>query len=132
MHTSSDITTLVYKIVKGSKLNKLVSGHVYKHKRPNGVDGNYVIVDYLSGTSGLIQTFEVNVNVYVKDLLTNGEYFADDTKIAELSGVCAELLEHYDTTEYFIKYVDAPKSFEIAETHEHCINNLIKLTIRNL
>lgn len=133
MKTPSEILTTVYKIVKQSELGILLKGNVFKRKRPKGVKGCYVVVDDLSSTAGHFQRFEVNVNLYIPDVLAGGEYFPDEAKIDTFSRECAGLFEHLDTSEYTIKYADAGsiRVYELSETHEHCINNLIHITAKN-
>ncbi len=137
MRTESEILQLVYDIVKGSSLYTFIqkhNGELYKKKRPIHRVGNMdIIVAVLAGTNGKLQRFTVNVNVYIQDINSNGEFFEDTALSKQVQAKCAELFEHFDKNEYFISFAEGsvPKTFAIEDTHEHFVRNEIFITIQN-
>lgn len=137
MRTEGEILQLVYDIVKGSALYSFIhqhGGEVFKKRRPIHREGKMdVVIAVLAGTNGKLQSFSVNVNVYYRDINSNGEFFEDTALSKEVQRQCADLFEHIDRNEYFISYAagSVPKTFALEDTHEHFVRNEILITIQN-
>ena len=92
MRTEGEILQLVFDIVKGSALYSFIKQHegeVYKKRRPIHREGKMdVVVAVLAGTCGKFQSFTVNVNVYLSDINSNGEFFEDTALSKEVHVAC--------------------------------------------
>lgn len=74
MKSDIDIKDDIYKHIKGSALEKAVTGKLCKaSKRPANSNKEDIIISILDNGSGQMQEAFVNVNIYVKDNIRDGE-----------------------------------------------------------
>ena len=114
MKSDIEIKDDVYKIIKGSELEKAVTGKLSKTLRPLNSGKEDIVISMLDNGKGQIQEAFVNVNIYVPDNLRDGQ--------AEENSVAAELLEVQRGEDYRFT-LDKQRVMEVNGKSEHFINN---------
>ena len=89
MKSDIEIKDDIYKHIKGSLLEKVCKAS----KRPSNSDREDIVISILENGSGQIQEAFVNVNIYVKDNIRNGEAEMNDARCRELCKVAIQVLE---------------------------------------
>lgn len=122
MKSDIDIKDDVYKVIELSPLVGEVNGTLKKRKRSLGSDREDIVLSVVGNTNGQIQEAFVNVNVYVKDLLEDGQYQEDSSRLRHLCKVFSEFLEKYhgDTFDFWL---ESQQVFQVNGKDEHVINN---------
>ncbi len=122
MKTDIDIKDDIYNHIKGSDLEKVVSGALSKTLRPAGSDDEDIVVSMLANVNGQIQQAFVNVNIYVADILINDQYEENTIRLRELCRISSELFErgHGDGYRFTL---DEQRVMEVQGKNEHFINN---------
>lgn len=122
MKSDIDIKDDIYKYIKGSTLEHAVNGKLTKTKRPNGSDKEDIVISILDNGSGQIQEAFVNVNIYVKDNIRDGQAEVNDTRCRELCKVAIEVLEfgHGNGSRFTL---DKQRVMPVNGKDEHFINN---------
>ncbi|MEG2771982.1 MAG: hypothetical protein RR960_06535 [Alistipes sp.] len=130
MKSDIEIRDLLYKAIKGSALEKAVSGKLYKTERPTNSGVEDIVISILDGLNGQIQDAVINVNIYVQDVNRGADTVENEPRIRELSRLAILLLEEVDDGDYHFE-IEKQKCFKVNGVDEHCINNRIKLQITN-
>lgn len=132
MKTNKEIEILLYNHIKDSELVSSVSGTLSHVGRPTNSRLEDIVISVKSGTSSQFQTFVCDVNIYVQNILANGESLQDSTRIVELISMCTPLFNKFVSNDFRIEYDEAPSVIQIKDADEYCINNRIVLTHLNL
>ena len=122
MKSDIDIKDDVYFHLKGSELEKAVNGKLSKTKRPAKSKKEDIVISVLANQNGQIQECFVNVNIYVKDLLRDGQYEENSSRCRELCQLAYETLK-LGRGDGFRFVIDTQRVFEVEGTNEHLINN---------
>ena len=139
MKSDIEIAKFVRSKIKGSELEKVVSGKLSDRGRPNGSDGEDIVIAIISNEgAGQIQQAYVNVNVYVKDLW-NAETKAweqDTVRVGLLCDLSKFLFcirgDGCIAVPYNCNQKVFPTNAVFEDGHtEHFINNKIYLEINN-
>ena len=131
--TKSDIEIKddIYKHIKGSLLEKVVNGKLCKaSKRPSNSDREDIVISILENGSGQIQEAFVNVNIYVKDNIRNGEAEMNDARCRELCKVAIQVLETGHGESYRFT-LNKQRVLEVNGKNEHFINNKLLYSFNN-
>lgn len=129
MKTDIDIKDVVYRIVSNSELANLVTGIVSKTKRPNNSEKEDIVISVLANINAQDQNAFVNVNIYVKDLVTDTSFIENTIRLRELCRASADLFDVINDDDYRIT-LDSQRVLAESATNEHFINN--KLLYRTL
>lgn len=139
MKSDIEIAKFVYRRIKGSDLERNVTGKMSDRGRPNGSDKEDIVISILANEGcGQIQRAYVNVNVYIKDQW-NAETKAwekDTIRVGELCELCKFLSDlygdgiHTDPNKCSQKTDSTGVTFEDGHT-EHFINNKLYIEICN-
>lgn len=123
MKTEMQIERDFYHLIKGSALGKEVKGGIYRSEmRPYNSEEEDVVIKFLSGIDGQIQTGVVILNVYVPDVeLEDGRKVADKERIGELQSLIASLVEDVADVEYLIETDGTPCTMRNEEINQHFI-----------
>ena len=123
MKSDGRIKTDIYRLIKGSNLESIVSGSLSKRGRPNDSDKEDIVISILENGSGQIQEAFVNVNIYVPDIQdSNGAYIINDIRADELSELAIQLFEVHNGGSFrFI--LDRQRVLKVDGKNEHFINN---------
>ena len=140
MKSDVEIAKFVYRRIKGSDLERNVTGKLSDRGRPNRSDKEDIVISVLANDGcGQIQRAFVNVNVYVRDQW-NPETKAwekDTVRVGELCEMCKFLFYLYedlirtDPTKCRQKTEPTGVTFEDGHT-EHFINNKLYIEILNV
>ena len=93
MKSDIDVKDDIYGHIKGSALEKAVTGKLSKTKRPNGSDKEDIVISVLANQNGQIQECFVNVNIYVADLYRGNQAEEDTIRLRELCNIAEGLLK---------------------------------------
>ena len=122
------IVQTLFDYLKGTELADMLSGGLYKYKRPifaKDEDSRKIVgvIACVAGTVSSVQTYRCNVNVYVPSLLVGETYYPDNTSLAAIEKKSVELLRDKVVGDCLIRYADTPTYFECTETYEWLVNN---------
>jgi hypothetical protein len=101
---------------------KKVNGVLRKTLRPLDSENEDVVISILANQYGQVQESFINVNVYVKDVLRDGQYEENTARLRTLCDLCYEVFEHHCGTDYDF-WLDTQRVFPVDGKHEHFINN---------
>jgi len=73
MKSDIEIKDDIYQIIKGSTLEKAVTGKLKKTRRPANSNKEDIVISILENGSGQVQEAFVNVNIYVSDDVRDGQ-----------------------------------------------------------
>lgn len=128
MKTTKEIEILLYNLIKGSELEKSVSGVLTHVGRPANSIAEDICISVKSGTSGQFQSFVCDVNVYVPMLNADVRKYQNSSRIVELMKMCIPLFDKITTNGYRIEYDETPSVIHLEDADEDCINNRLVLT----
>ena len=139
MKSDIEIAKFVYHKIKGTELERNVSGKLSDRGRPNKSDKEDIVISVLANEGcGQIQRAYVNVNIYVKDLWDSETKTCekDSIRIRELCELSKFLFsirkdEYHTVPSQCSQKTDSTGvSFEDGHT-EHFINNKLYIEINN-
>nr|DAE23383.1 MAG TPA: hypothetical protein [Myoviridae sp. ctcPl3] len=122
MKTDIDIKDDVYRIIKGSILEKTVTGKLSKTKRPNNSEKEDIVISVLANQNAEIQEAFVNVNIYVADNIREGQAEENTIRLRELCKIASELFKVQRGDSYRLT-LDTQRVMEVNGKNEHFINN---------
>lgn len=122
MRSDIDIKDDIYNHIKDSALERAVTGKLKKTKRPNGSDKEDIVISILDNGSGQIQEAFVNVNIYVKDNIRDGQAEVNDPRCRELCKVAIEVLG-VGRGSGFRFTLEKQRVMPVNGKNEHFINN---------
>lgn len=123
MKSDIDIKDDIYRYIKGSALERAVIGKLCKSSsRPNGSDKEDIVISILDNGSGQIQEAFVNVNIYVKDNIRDGQAEMNDIRCRELCKVAIKVLEVGHGSDFRFT-LDKQRVMPVNGKDEHFINN---------
>lgn len=132
MKSDIEIKDAIYNVIKGSALEKTVTGKLKKTRRPANSDKEDIVVSILDNGSGQIQEAFVNVNIYVPDYIRQGQAEENTIRLRDLCTMSYELL--FRCRGYGFR-VDSSGSkqrvLEVNGKDEHFINNKLLIKISN-
>lgn len=122
MKSDIEIKDDIYKFIKGSALEKTVTGKLKKTKRPANSNMEDIVISVLDNGSGQIQEAFVNVNIYVPDDIRDGQAEEKSIRLRELCKLSYNLLE-VGRGESYRFTLDKQRVLEVNGKDEHFINN---------
>lgn len=122
MKSDIDIKDDIYRHIKGSELEKMVTGKLSKTLRPAKSDKEDIVISILANTNTEIQEAFVNVNIYVADLLRDEQYEEDTIRLRELCDASKKLFDVGRGKGYRFT-LEEQRVMEVQGTNEHFINN---------
>lgn len=132
MKTDILIKDDMFRWIKASQLASAVTGKICKQGvRPKNSKLEDVVISVVANENGQIQEAVVNVNIYVMDdQKDDGQYQEASIRLRELCTIAADTLEvgHGDGFRF---QLDSQRVLEVADTHEHVINNRISYKFNN-
>ena len=133
-----DIKEVFYGLVSSSGIAGMISGQVYRDKRPLNSKVEDIVISVLASGAGQIQPFILNINVYVPDIKRGNEFISDDQRIKMLMRMCLDFLEggvlrhviDFHSSDYGIKYrLESQKLYEVNGADFHAINHKIRVDV---
>lgn len=127
MITDIEIKDGFHALLQGTALAQEVTGKIFKRTRPKNAQREDIVISILANDAGQRQEAVVNVNVYVRDIITNGQSEEDTRRLRLLSRLAAELFEcgRLGGARFILS---SQRVFAVPETKEHVINNRIRIT----
>lgn len=123
MKSDIDIKDDIYNHIKGSALERAVTGKLCKSsKRPNGSDKEDIVISILDNGSGQIQEAFVNVNIYVQDNIRDEQAEVNDSRCRELCRIAIDVLEVVYGPGFRFT-LDKQRVMPVNGKNEHFINN---------
>lgn len=130
MLTNVELRDVVVAALEASPLAEEVSGVIRKTSRPLGSDKEDIVVNVTATDISQIQTAVINVNIYVPDVIRDGQAEEDTARTRVLASLAAELFEVYHESGLRI-VMDSQSIMEVEGKSEHFINNRLKLSYCN-
>lgn len=134
-----NIKEAFYSLIAGSDLSKMVSGSVYRDKRPINSRTEDVVISVLTTGVGQIQPFMVNVNVYVPNIKRGKEAIPNDDRLKPLmrkgldlfeEGVVVYVTKEMPGKQFGFKYkLESQKLYEVNGADFHAINHKIRVDV---
>lgn len=134
-----EIKEAFYGLVTKSELSGLVSGSVYKDRRPINSDVEDVVISVLTTDAGQIQAFVLNVNVYVPDIKRGKEFIPNEERVKLLMrkgldlferGVFNVRLSNVQGPEFGLLYrLESQKLYEVDGANFHAVNHKIRVDV---
>lgn len=112
----------IYKFIKGSALEKAVTGKLKKTRRPKDSNLEDIVISILDNGTGQMQEAFVNVNIYVPDDMRDGQAEEKTIRLRELCKIAYNLLEVGRGDSYRFT-LDKQRVMEVNGKNEHFINN---------
>ena len=122
MKSDIEIKDDIYQIIKGSTLEKAVTGKLKKTRRPANSNKEDIVISILENGSGQVQEAFVNVNIYVSDVVRDGQAEENSSRLRQLCKLATELLEVQRGEDYRFT-LDKQRVMEVNGKNEHFINN---------
>lgn len=132
MKSDIEIKDAIYNIIKGSALEKAVTGKLSKTKRSVNSDKEDIVISMLDNGSGQMQEAFVNVNIYVADNTRDGQAEENTIRLRELCKMSAELLFNCRGNGFRVDPKGSKQRvLEVNGKDEHFINNKLLIQISN-
>lgn len=132
MKSDIEIKDAIYAVIKGSALEKAITGKLSKTQRPAKSDKEDISVSILDNGSGQMQEAFVNVNIYVPDYIRNGQAEEDTIRLRELCKMSYELLFRCRGNGFRVDSKGSKQRvLEVNGKDEHLINNKLLIQISN-
>lgn len=130
MKSDIEIKDDIYKFIKGSALEKAITGKLKKTKRPKDSNLEDIVISILDNETGQIQEAFVNVNIYVPDDMRDGQTEEKIIRLRELCKIAYNLLE-VGRGESYRFMLDKQRVLEVNGKNEHFINNKLFYQVNN-
>lgn len=126
--TEQQIERDFYSFIKASRLGAALKGGIYRSEmRPYGSSTEDLVVKYLAGIDGQVQSGVVILNIYVPDIACqDGRKVTDHKRIGELQELVNEFVNSHSGTEYWMQTDTTPTTMKHEETEQHFIYVRIK------
>ena len=121
MKSDIEIKDDIYEFIKGSALEKAISGKLKKTRRPANSNLEDIVISILDNEAGQMQEAFVNVNIYVPDNMRDGQAEEKSIRLRELCRIAYNLLE-VGRGESYRFTLDKQRVFEVNGKSEHFIN----------
>ena len=132
MKSDIEIKDAIYVVIKGSSLEKAVTGKLKKTKRPTSSDKEDIVISILDNGSGQMQKAFVNVNIYVPDYIRDGQAEENTIRLRELCKMSYELLFNCRGDGFRVDSKGSQQRvLEVSGKDEHFINNKLLIQISN-
>lgn len=124
MKTTLDVVDAIFNALKGSTLENVISGSIYKHRRVLNSKKEDVVINSLPINNEQLQQCVANVNIHVPDVTFkvdgNVEYQPDHTRLLELAAEAVQSLEAWESDYHFD--VQQQSIIQEESAKEHFIN----------
>jgi hypothetical protein len=131
VRSEGSIITGIYKYVRGTNLAMSINGEICKSRnRPVNSDKEDIVIKAVGNTPRQKQQCIVNVNIYVPDIVDEGQYDKNGARCDELEEMAASEFEVFRVDSARV-YLDTQHTYEVSEAHAHVINNRLLYTVIN-
>lgn len=124
----------IFELISQSPVKAIVSGSIYKDKRPTGSTKEDIVINSISMDNEFLQDGVFNVNFYVPMLSVSiggtTQYMPNNNRMAEISRVASQVLDNVFKPEYNLTIVNH-NTFEVEAENAIYINFRINLKAYN-
>ncbi|KAA0126446.1 hypothetical protein FY557_17500 [Chryseobacterium sp. SN22] len=124
----------IFELISQSQVKAMVSGSIYKDKRPTGSTKEDVVINSISMDNSFLQDGVFNVNFYVPMLSVSiagsTQYMPNNNRMAEISKAASQALDNVFKPEYNLTIVNH-NTFEVEAENAIYINFRINLKAYN-
>ena len=124
--TEIDLKDKVYALLKQKGVDLLISGRIYKDKRPMNSPVEDILISVLDSGTAQVQEFIVNVNAYIPDVKRDDEYIEDTPRLRSLAPDLGKALESFVADGYQIS-LSKQRIMEVQDANLHVINNRVNV-----
>ena len=131
IRTEASILTDIWKYVNNSELATAISGEVIKsRKRPLNSKKEDIIIMPLANVPAQRQQGVVNCNIYVPDIIDEGQYDKDGVRCDALEEIAASILEVFSLSGMRV-VLESQHTYEVKDCQCHVINNRLSYQLIN-
>ena len=115
----------LFRLIKSSALAGMVSGKVYrKGMRPEGSELEDIIVKFLAGQEGQIQSGVIVLSVYIPNITRKGSTrkVENTARVEELENAIIDFVKTCPDTEYLYEFDETMTSLDVEDIDQHAIN----------
>ena len=115
----------LFRLIKASPLATMVTGQVYrKGMRPENSKLEDIVVKFLAGFDGQIQSGIVVLSIYVPNITQLGctRKVENTARVEELENAVLDFVKNCADTEYLYEFEDSMTSLDVEEIDQHAIN----------
>jgi len=128
--TGTDIEQDIYDLLKGSSLESTISGTIYKSgMRPLNSSNEDAVITFLAGLSNQIQTGVVNLNIYIPNIIVDGQSMKNTSRCKTIEAEIKNWLDSLVNIKYEIKLDKTIKVFEEPDIQQHFINTRLNFKL---
>jgi len=131
MKTALDVDTAIFKLLNISAIKSVISGGIYKGKRPTDSVLEDIVINTITLGDGTRQFGASNVNIYVPDIKTTiagkEQSLANSARLITLTNLIKPLLDEEDGDDYAL-WIENTQLIDEPEIKQHIMN--IRLQIR--
>lgn len=131
MKTSIDLASIVYKVVKQSKVNEITGGGIYLGERPFNSKINDIVVQTLTMNNEQLQYGSVNVRIYAQNLHQDNTYYPNlqllNNAVKHLKPLLKDL---YLSEEQIYIDIETERYYKVENTQEWVV--VLNLETRNI
>lgn len=124
----------IFELISQSPVKAMVSGSIYKDKRPAGSVKEDIVINSISMDNSFLQDGVFNVNFYVPMLSVSiggtTQYMPNNNRMAEISKAASQVLDNVFKPEYNLTIVNH-NTFEVEAENAIYINFRINLKAYN-
>lgn len=123
--TAHNILDDVVARLKAEGLDAIITGGIYKKKRPDNSTAEDCVVSFKAGIDGQIQTGTVTVNVWVKDVVVDTDTGALGEHVARtrlLEATLSDICRSFTTGEYLFTPANIVETWEEEAIKQHFVH----------
>lgn len=130
--TGSEVENDITGIIVASALKTAVGGKVYKEgQRPLNSKAEDIVISFLTGLDGQVQTGVLNINIYVPNVVADkatGELVKHTSRIRQLEIIANQTVGSIVNTEYNFSLGAMIQSFKAEGIDQYFINVKLKFS----
>ncbi|WP_426291975.1 hypothetical protein ACN9ML_18250 [Dyadobacter endophyticus] len=134
MKTTLDQDTEIYKLLNVPAVTSVISGGIYKGRRPTDSELEDIVINTLTTGDGTRQFGVSNVNIYVKDISATiagrQQFLTNSARLITLTNLVKPLLEETDG-EDFALWIESTRPVAEPDINQHFINIRIEFQFIN-
>lgn len=119
-----DVLDLAYE----SGFEDAINGSIYlEGARPINSDKEDIVVSFMTGLDGQIQTGVVNINIYISNIDNGSGVFVKDTKrCREMEVIANTIVKSFKHSDYIFSLGAMIKTFRDEDIEQHFVNVKLK------
>lgn len=134
MNTTLDQDDEIYKLLNVSLITSVISGGVYKGKRPNNSELEDITINSLTLGDGTRQFGVANVNIHVKDVEVEIKgvktFLKNSTRLKTLVNLVKPIIEETDGLKYVL-WIESTQQVAEPEINQHLFNFRVEVRMYN-